>query len=124
MNFFIDNREMDHKKVWKGLKITDNAARQILYLISKDPLMKGLKLSIKISGCAGFSYVMKLIKQELSDDLHFFHQGANIYVSTKDMPYIDGTEIDYVYEGLNQIFKFNNPKSQHTCGCGESFGIE
>jgi len=53
----------------------------------------------------------------------FEHDGALLFVPLKAMPFIDGTEVDFVREGLNQIFKFNNPKAQHACGCGESFGL-
>lgn len=110
--------------VWKGLKLTDSAARQIHVLTAQDPLVKGLKLGVKPSGCAGFGYLMELVKEPRPDDLQFTHQGASLYVSLQAMPYIDGTEVDYIREGLNQIFKFNNPKAQHACGCGESFGVE
>ncbi|WP_336998188.1 iron-sulfur cluster assembly accessory protein, partial [Leclercia sp. M50] len=53
----------------------------------------------------------------------FEHDGARLYVPLQAMPFIDGTEVDYVREGLNQLFKFNNPKAQNECGCGESFGV-
>ena len=78
--------------VWKGVTLTDSAAKQILSLVAQD--------------------------------LQFTHNGATLYVPLQAMPFIDGTEVDYVREGLNQIFKFNNPKAQHACGCGESFGVE
>jgi Fe-S cluster assembly protein SufA len=108
---------------WQGIKLTDSAAKQIKNLMAQDPEVKGLQLSIKQSGCAGYGYVLDLTKQPASDDLIFEHDGALLYVPLKSMPFIDGTEVDFVREGLNQIFKFNNPKAQHACGCGESFGI-
>lgn len=110
--------------VWQGLTLTESAAKQVLRLIEQDPDVKGLKLSIKQSGCAGFGYIMDLVKEPASDDLQFSHHGATLFVPLQAMPFIDGTEVDYVREGLNQIFKFNNPKAQHACGCGESFGVE
>ncbi|AXF75964.1 Fe-S cluster assembly scaffold SufA [Erwinia tracheiphila] len=110
--------------IWKGLTITDSAARQIISLAVSDPEIKGLKLGVKTSGCAGFGYTMDLIKNPADDDLVYTHQGATLYVPLQAMPFIDGTEVDFVREGLNQIFKFNNPKAQHACGCGESFGVE
>lgn len=91
--------------------------------MEQDPEVKGLQLSVKQSGCAGFGYVLDLTKQPASDDLVFEHDGALLFVPLKAMPFIDGTEVDFVREGLNQIFKFNNPKAQHACGCGESFGL-
>ncbi|CAK9885204.1 MAG: Protein SufA [Candidatus Erwinia impunctatus] len=110
--------------IWKGLTLTDSAARQIHTLTAGSPEMKGLKLGVKTSGCAGFGYTMDLVSAPAEDDLVFIHQGALLYVPLEAMPFIDGTEVDYVREGLNQIFKFNNPKAQHACGCGESFGVE
>lgn len=110
--------------VWKGLTLTDSAARQIITLAAGDAEVKGLRLGVKTSGCAGFGYTMDLIKQPEGDDLVFTHQGASLFVPLQAMPFIDGTEVDFVREGLNQIFKFNNPKAQHACGCGESFGVE
>lgn len=110
--------------IWKGLKLTDSAAHQIIALAAGDPNVKGLRLGVKQSGCAGFGYTMDMVKEPAEDDLVFTHEGAHLFVPLQAMPFIDGTEVDYVREGLNQIFKFNNPKAQHACGCGESFGIE
>ncbi|MCC3701401.1 Fe-S cluster assembly scaffold SufA [Rouxiella badensis] len=109
--------------VWQGVTLTDSAAKQVKNLMTQDPEVKGLQLSVKQSGCAGFAYVLDLTKQPASDDLVFEREGAHLYIPLKAMPFIDGTEVDFVREGLNQIFKFNNPKAQHACGCGESFGL-
>ncbi len=109
---------------WQGLTLTASAAQQILRLVQSDETVKGLRLSVKQSGCAGFGYVLDLVSEPDAGDLVFEREGAHLYVPLKAMPFIDGTELDYVREGLNQIFKFNNPKAQHACGCGESFGIE
>lgn len=67
--------------------------------------------------------ILDLTREPADDDLLFERDGAKLYVPLKAMPFIDGTTVDYVREGLNQIFKFNNPKAQHACGCGESFGV-
>ncbi|MBG6241780.1 MAG: Fe-S cluster assembly scaffold SufA [Candidatus Symbiopectobacterium sp. Dall1.0] len=112
------------ENTWKGLTLTASAAQQILRLVQSDDSVKGLRLSVKQSGCAGFGYVLDLVNAPDAGDLVFEREGAHLYVPLKAMPFIDGTELDYVREGLNQIFKFNNPKAQHACGCGESFGIE
>ncbi|MGL9759752.1 MAG: Fe-S cluster assembly scaffold SufA [Symbiopectobacterium sp.] len=113
-----------NKNTWKGLTLTASAARQILRLVQSDDKVKGLRLNVKQSGCAGFSYVLDLVNAPNAGDLVFEREGAYLYIPLKAMPFIDGTELDYVREGLNQIFKFNNPKAQRACGCGESFGIE
>ncbi|MGL9769310.1 MAG: Fe-S cluster assembly scaffold SufA [Sodalis sp. (in: enterobacteria)] len=111
------------ENIWSGLTITDSAAHQILNLLENDPTMLGLRLSVKQSGCAGFSYVVEKATQINDSDCVYEHAGARLYVPLKAIPFIDGTELDYTQDGLNHAFKFNNPKAQHTCGCGESFGF-
>ncbi|MEQ9968366.1 Fe-S cluster assembly scaffold SufA [Pectobacterium carotovorum] len=111
------------ENVWQGLTLTDSAVKQIKNLMKQDETVQGLRLGVKQSGCAGFGYVLDLVQEFETDDLVFERDGAKLYVPLKAMPFIDGTELDFVREGLNQIFKFNNPRAQHACGCGESFGI-
>ncbi|MFK3840576.1 Fe-S cluster assembly scaffold SufA [Serratia sp. NPDC087055] len=111
------------ENVWQGILLSDNAVQQITKLMQQDPQVKGLQLGVKQSGCAGFTYVLDLTRAPADDDLLFERDGAKLYVPLKAMPFIDGTTVDFVREGLNQIFKFNNPKAQHACGCGESFGV-
>lgn len=112
-----------HENVWQGIALCDSAVQQINKLMQHDAQVKGLRLGVKQSGCAGFAYVLDLTREPADDDLLFERQGAKLYVPLKAMPFIDGTTVDFVREGLNQIFKFNNPKAQHACGCGESFGV-
>lgn len=83
----------------------------------------GVRLGVKQTGCAGFGYVLDTVTEPEKDDLVFETDGAKLYVALQAMPFIDGTEVDYVREGLNQLFKFHNPKAQNECGCGESFGV-
>ncbi|MGB8665682.1 MAG: Fe-S cluster assembly scaffold SufA [Serratia inhibens] len=111
------------ENVWQGILLSDDAVQQITKLMQQDPQVKGLQLGVKQSGCAGFAYVLDLTRTPAEDDLLFERDGAKLYVPLKAMPFIDGTTVDFVREGLNQIFKFNNPKAQHACGCGESFGV-
>lgn len=108
---------------WQGIVLTDNAAKHICHLVEKNPEKQGLSLSIKPSGCTGYGYVIELATAPNDDDLVYEHNGAKLFVSLKAMPFIDGLVVDYVREGLNQMFKFNNPKAQNVCGCGESFGV-
>lgn len=109
--------------VWQGITLSDSAVQQIIKLMKQKPQAKGIQLGVKQSGCAGFAYVLDLSCDLTDDDLLFERSGAKLYVPLKAMPFIDGTTVDFVSEGLNQMFKFNNPKAQHTCGCGESFDI-
>ncbi|WAH53131.1 Fe-S cluster assembly scaffold SufA [Pseudescherichia vulneris] len=108
---------------WQGLTLTPAAAEHIRALTSKQPELRGVRLGIKQTGCAGFGYVLDTVTEPAEDDLLFELDGARLYVPLQAMPFIDGTTVDYVREGLNQIFKFHNPKAQHECGCGESFGV-
>ncbi|MDR3102858.1 MAG: Fe-S cluster assembly scaffold SufA [Yokenella regensburgei] len=109
---------------WQGLSLTPEAAAHVRELVQKNPGMLGMRLGVKQTGCAGFGYVLDTVSQPNDDDLLFENDGAKLYVSLKAMPFIDGTVVDYVREGLNQLFKFHNPKAQHECGCGESFGVQ
>ncbi|MCP1065759.1 Fe-S cluster assembly scaffold SufA [Serratia symbiotica] len=109
--------------VWQGITLSDSAVQQIIKLMQQKPQAKGLQLGVKQSGCAGFAYVLDLSCDPADDDLLFERGGAKLYVPLKAMPFIDGTTVDFVHAGLNQMFKFNNPKTQHACGCGQSFGI-
>lgn len=120
------NHEIKYLKntSWHGIKLTKKAAQQINHIISKNNKIKGIRLSVKSSGCAGYTYNMKLMKYIEKNDLVYNNNGVKLYVDINSMPYLDGTEIDYVRDGLNQMFKFNNPKSQNFCGCGESFNIK
>ncbi len=108
---------------WQGVTLTPDAATHIRKLVSQQPGLLGVRLGIKQTGCAGFGYVLDTVKEPHKDDLLFEAEGAKLWVPLSAMPFIDGTEVDYVREGLNEIFKFNNPKAQHECGCGESFGV-
>ncbi|WP_272677694.1 Fe-S cluster assembly scaffold SufA [Providencia sp. PROV019] len=108
---------------WQGVNLTQSAAKQIKKLMVQNPNTKGLSLGVKQSGCAGFGYVFEMIENPTDQHLLFELDGAQLYVPKEAMPFIDGTVVDFVQEGLNQIFKFNNPKAQHACGCGESFGV-
>lgn len=108
---------------WRGISMTPEAAAHVRELAQKQHVL-GLRLAVKTSGCAGFAYVLDTVTEPRSDDLLFETEGAKVWVPLQAMPFIDGTEVDYVREGLNQIFKFHNPKAQHECGCGESFGVQ
>jgi iron-sulfur cluster assembly protein len=81
----------------------------------------GLRLSVKTSGCSGMSYVMEFADETQPEDQLFESQGVKVIVDPKSLLYIDGTELDFVREGLNEGFQFNNPNVKDSCGCGESF---
>lgn len=84
----------------------------------------GMRLSAKKSGCSGFMYHVELVTEQGEDDRVFpVAEGLAVYVDLDSLPYVAGTEIDFVQDGLSRVFKFNNPRAKNTCGCGESFSI-
>ncbi|HGY9610512.1 Fe-S cluster assembly scaffold SufA [Vibrio harveyi] len=113
----------DPSSSWQGLTLTDKAANQINKLLEKDESLCGLRLTIKPSGCAGYAYVLSIVDEVIADDLVYEHLGAKLFVPLDAMPYLDGTEVDFISQGLNQMFQYNNPKVQSACGCGESFNV-
>ncbi|QCI22006.1 iron-sulfur cluster assembly accessory protein [Buchnera aphidicola] len=119
-----------NKNEWKGFSITDNAIKQILFLINSHTDNKGIRLGIKKSGCAGFRYTMELIKKsELKQEKNkeektFTYKNIFICISSKEMPFLEGIKIDFIKNHINRVFKFYNPKLEKFCGCGESFSID
>lgn len=109
---------------WQGIKLTPAAAKQIHSLVKNNRELLGLRLAVKKSGCAGYAYDLSMANQDHQHELVYQFQGASIYIPLDAMPYLDGTEVDYVSEGINKVFKFNNPKAQNACGCGESFNAD
>lgn len=83
----------------------------------------GLRLGVKTSGCSGMAYVLEFVDELQAEDEVFNYDGVNIIVDGKSLVYLDGTELDFVKEGLNEGFKFNNPNITGECGCGESFTV-
>lgn len=84
----------------------------------------GLRFAARESGCSGYSYVMDFADKVESDDSVFENHDVKVVIDSKSLAILTGTQIDYVSEGLNQTFKFSNPKATDECGCGESFAIQ
>jgi iron-sulfur cluster assembly protein len=99
--------------------LTEAAARHITRYLSR----VGVRLGVKTTGCSGLAYKIEFADEIAPEDIIFEQQGVKILVDPKSLPYIDGTELDFVREGLNEGFKFNNPNERDRCGCGESFRI-
>jgi iron-sulfur cluster assembly protein len=83
----------------------------------------GLRLGIKTTGCSGLAYVLEFVDDLNEDDQVFNIEKVNIIVDAKSLVYIDGTQLDFVKEGLNEGFQFTNPNAKGECGCGESFNV-
>ena len=83
----------------------------------------GLRLGIKKTGCSGYAYVVNYAESVGTDDVVFEDRGVKVVVDKASLPMVDGTEVDFVKQGLNEAFKFRNPKAKSECGCGESFSV-
>ena len=83
----------------------------------------GLRLGIKTTGCSGLAYVLEFVDELNEDDTMFSINDCNIIIDGKSLVYLDGIELDFVKEGLNEGFKFTNPNAKGKCGCGESFNV-
>jgi iron-sulfur cluster assembly protein len=106
-----------------AITLTENAAQQIAKQLSKRGSGLGLRLGTKKSGCAGYTYVLDYADTIEESDQVFEKSGVKVIVNEHDLTIIDGIELDYRKEGLNAAFKFYNPNTKGTCGCGESFAI-
>ncbi|MFM8339617.1 MAG: iron-sulfur cluster assembly protein IscA, partial [Fluviibacter sp.] len=83
----------------------------------------GLRLGVRTAGCSGMAYKLEYVDELNSEDLVFESNGVKIVIDPKSLAYLDGTELDFTREGLNEGFKFNNPNVKDECGCGESFHV-
>jgi len=106
-----------------SVSVTPKAAVQIRKALGKRGGGVGLRLAIKTSGCSGYAYALEFADELSPEDLKFESEGVQLLVDAKSLPMIDGTQLDWVREGLNEGFKFNNPNASATCGCGESFAV-
>jgi len=106
-----------------AITLTPNAANHVQRSISKRGKGVGLRLGVRTSGCSGLAYKLEFADQVNPGDVEFESHGVKVVVDPKSLQYIDGTELDYTREGLNEGFKFRNPKVKDECGCGESFNV-
>ena len=106
-----------------AITLTETAAERVKAFLDNRGKGEGLRLGVKTSGCSGMAYVLEFIDVIDEEDKVFESQGVKIIVDPKSLLYIDGTELDYGKEGLNEGFKFNNPNVKNECGCGESFTV-
>jgi len=103
--------------------ITENAARHVAGFIGRRGKGIGVRLAVKNSGCSGLAYKLEYADEVAPDDAVFEQRGVKVLVDAKSLPFVEGTEIDFVREGLNEGFKFSNPLEKDRCGCGESFRV-
>jgi iron-sulfur cluster assembly protein len=106
-----------------SVTLTETAARQIQKQLDKRGKGIGLKLAVKKSGCSGYAYVLDYADQLNDNEAVFEDFGVKVIVSASDLQFVEGIQLDYRREGINEAFQFNNPNVKGTCGCGESFAI-
>jgi len=106
-----------------GVNLTEIAAQHVSSYLESRGKGVGIRLAVKTTGCSGLMYVLEPVDEVLPEDLKFSSQGIDVYVDPKSLVYIDGVEMDYVKNGLNEGFEFKNPNVQGECGCGESFTV-
>ncbi|MFM1881385.1 MAG: hypothetical protein RLZZ344_1619 [Pseudomonadota bacterium] len=106
-----------------SISLTEAAAQHVTRFLSKRGKGEGIRLGVRTTGCSGLAYKLEFVDEVVSEDLRFESRGIQVFVDPKSLPYIDGTELDFAREGLNEGFKFNNPNVKSECGCGESFQV-
>ncbi len=104
-----------------GITLTEAAANRVKSFLANRGKGEGLRLGVRTSGCSGMAYVLEFADQAAPEDTVFEEHGVKVFVDQKSLVYLDGTELDFAREGLNEGFKFNNPNVKNQCGCGESF---
>lgn len=106
-----------------AVTMTERAAQHVSAFLTKRGKGIGVRLGVRTSGCSGMAYKLEFADEAAAEDHVFESQGLKVLVDERSLPYLDGTELDYAREGLNEGFKFNNPNVKDQCGCGESFNV-
>ena len=106
-----------------GITVTPEAAARVRKALQQRGSGLGLRLAVKTSGCSGYAYALEFVDALDADDVRFDVDGVAIIVDARSLPLLDGTQLDWKREGLNEGFKFVNPNATATCGCGESFAV-
>ncbi|MEE3198139.1 MAG: iron-sulfur cluster assembly accessory protein [Pseudomonadota bacterium] len=107
-----------------AVSITKSAAKRVQLFMSERKNNVGLRIGVKKTGCSGYAYVVDYADLINADDVIFEEHGVKVVVDPKSLELIDGTEVDFIKEGMNEVFRFRNPKVKGECGCGESFSID
>lgn len=106
-----------------AIQLTENAANHVRGQLDQRGQGLGIRVGVKTTGCSGMAYVLEFVDTVDQDDHAFEQHGVTLYVDPKSLAYIDGTEMDFVKDGLNEGFEFRNPNAAGECGCGESFTV-
>lgn len=106
-----------------AVTLTEKAARRVNAFLAKRGKGLGLRILVESAGCSGMAYKLEFVDEQRPEDHVFESFGVKVLVDPKSLIYIDGTELDYAREGLQEGFRFNNPNATEQCGCGESFSV-
>lgn len=107
-----------------SITLTEKAAKQIQKQLAKRGKGLALRIGVKKVGCSGFAYTFDYADEVRVDDQIFESHNANVVIDTGSLPFLDGSRVDFVRDGLNESFRFDNPNVDNTCGCGESFSLK
>ncbi|MBC2885005.1 iron-sulfur cluster insertion protein ErpA [Ochrobactrum sp. CM-21-5] len=106
-----------------GITVSESAARRIAKILGSEPEKTALRVSVEGGGCSGFSYKYDLVDDQADDDVVIEKLGAKVLIDSISVPYLDGSEIDFVDDLMGQSFQIRNPNATSSCGCGTSFAI-
>ncbi len=106
-----------------AITLTEKAANHISRFLERRGKGVGLRFGVQTTGCSGMSYKLEYVDEPDAGDIVFESHGVKVFVDPKSLPYLDGTELDFAREGLNEGFKFYNPNVTDACGCGNSFKV-
>jgi len=106
-----------------AVTMTDRAAEHVKSYLHSEPEAEGMRLAVRTTGCSGYMYVVEAAKSVDEADAVFETNGIKIVIDPMSLQYVDGTNIDFGRDGLNEGFRFENPNVKETCGCGESFSL-
>jgi iron-sulfur cluster assembly protein len=107
-----------------AITLTENAAQQIQSQLAKRGKGLGLRIGVKKVGCSGFAYTFDYADDVREGDRLFELNNAKVVIDADSLAFLDGSRLDFVREGFKQVFKFDNPNVDSTCGCGESFSVK
>jgi len=106
-----------------AITLSSPAVERVKHFLKNRGSGIGVRVGVTTTGCSGLAYLIEFVDDVNSDDEVFVQDGVNVIIDKKSLVYLDGTEVDFVREGLNEGFEFNNPNQKAACGCGESFTV-
>jgi iron-sulfur cluster assembly protein len=106
-----------------AISLTANAAKHVASQLASRGKGVGIRIGVTTTGCSGMAYVLEFVDELKAEDQVFANHGVNVVVDPKSLVYLDGTEMDFVKNGVNEGFEFHNPNVKGECGCGESFTV-